>query len=726
MPKTEHIQMSFNTGEISPRLSARIDFKKYLNALETLENFIPLIHGGVKRRPGSRHIAPIKDETKNARLLEFEFSTTQAYIIEMGPDWFRFYRNSGQIVAGDTDAVIANGTFDTDLASWTDADNGTGASIWNASGYMELDGAGAGNEAIRYQAVTVSSPQDIETHVLKFQVVSTDIATETVNLKIGNTIEGVEILASTAFKKGWHCIEFVPGASVGTIYITFEALVNNLTIDNVSLIDDAAAEIGNPYADADIFDIQYAQDADVMWITHWSYKPHKLTRTGHASWSLTEYTPTADPFTTATTFPRAVGFHEQRIHFAATKTNPQRWFASKSGDFEDMTTGTGDDDAFIFTLASGRVNVIIWLQPTDRGLILGTVGSEFTAEGETNQAITPTNVVVKKRSEHGSKEVIRPLKVGGTTLFVQRAGRKIREFVYQFETDNFTAPDLLLLAEHLAGPKDATTPGVGLTLKDIAFKQEPDQSVYAVRSDGVLLLCTLDRGQDVVAWSRHIIGGALTGSSNPEVEAVASIPHPDGDRTQTWLIVKRTINALTRKYVEFIGEGEGSHYNDVLVDSGLTGGPFGPPQTSLAGLDHLEGETVTILGDGAVYPTKVVTAGVISGLDPAVTNVEVGLTYTSTLKTLRPEIPGQTIHSLKKHRPKISVRINDTLGIKINNQQIPWRSSEDPMDSVEPLRSEDVEVRNLGWDKEAKVTITQALPMPTNILAVMGTLAIED
>jgi len=726
MPKTEHIQMSFNTGEISPRLSARIDFKKYLNALETLENFLPLLHGGVKRRPGSRYIAPIKDETKNVRLLEFEFSTTQAYVIEAGPGWMRFYRNSGQIVSGDTNVAISNGTFDSDLTDWVDRDAGGGASIWNAGGYLELDGAGGGGEARRYQLLAIGEAVDENVHVLKFQVVSTDVATETVTLRIGSAIGGEQVLADTTFEKGYHCIEFIPGDGVGNIYIEFEATADNVLIDDVSLIDNAAAEIGNGYADADIHDIQYAQDADVMWITHWGYKTQKLSRTGHASWSLTDYHPTADPFTSANNYPRAVGFHEQRIHFAATKNNPQTWYTSKSGDFEDMTTGTDDDHGMVFVLASGKVNVIVWLQPSDRGLLLGTVGSEFTAEGEAGLAITPTNILVKKRSEHGTKDVVRPLKVGGTTLFVQRAGRKIREFVYQFETDNFTAPDLLLLAEHMTGPQDSTTPGVGVTLVDMAFKQEPDQSVYVVRSDGVLLVCTLDRNQDVVAWSRHIFGGELDDSDHPEVEAVASIPHPDGDRSQTWIVTKRTINSSDRKFVEFIGEGEGSHYNDILVDCGISGGPFDPAQSSFSGLDHLEGETVKILGDGAVYPDQVVVSGALSGLDPTITNIEVGLAYTSTLKTLRPEVEGGTIHALKKHRPKIAVRIKDTLGIQIESQQIPWRSSDDLMDAVEPLRSYDVEVRNLGWDKGAQVTITQALPMPTNILAVMGTLSIED
>lgn len=725
MARPQNVQMAFNAGEISPRLYHRFDFTKYKNAVKTLENFIPLVHGGVRRRAGSRFISAIKDETKIARLLEFQFNTTQAYIIESGPGWMRFYRESGQIVSDDTDGVIANGTFDSDISSWTGRSSGTGTATWDSgTASMKLHGAGAGNEGRAYQGVTIGAGFTGNVHVLKFKVNVTTPASQVAKLRIGTTVGGSEIVATTDFNQGWHCIEFTPGAT--TFYVEFESLITDAFIDDVSLIDDAAVEIGNDFTQAVSDEIQYAQDADVMWLTHWDHKPMKLTRSGHATWSLTEYHPTADPFTSVNNYPRGVTMHDQRIQFCGTRTDPQKFWGSKSGNFENLTIGTADDDAYAYTLYSGKVNVLVWMASTDRGLVLGTVGSEFTAIGDNQVGITPTNIDARERVSSGSREVIRPLRVGSTTLFVQSSGRSIMEFVYQFETDNFVTNSLMLYATHLTGPQSELSPGsAGLTITKMAFKKQPDPMILALRSDGTLLSCTIDRTQDVVAWARQIFGGAF-GTGQAVCEDVAVIPHPDKDRDQAWVIVKRTINGSTRRYVEFLGEGDGSYYNDILLDSAITGGPFGVPADTLTGLAHLEGQTVHVLGDGAVYANMVVSSGQITGLSPGVTVVEVGLPYTSTLVTLRPFVEGAVIHSLKKQQPKLFVIVQDTLGIEVNGQQFPWRSTEDLMDSVVSLKSEEIQVTNLGWDRDATVTIRQTFPMPTNILAIAGTVVVED
>jgi len=723
VPRIEHLKMAFNAGEFSPRLSARVDFDKYVNAVETLENFFPLVHGGARRRAGTRFVQPIKTESSQARLLDFEFSNTQAYAIELGPGWMRFYRNSGRIDAGDTDGAILNGTFDTDLSSWTDRDSGTGVSAHNGTNNtMELDGASGANEAERSQSVTITTDNTL-LHILKFRVFNTTAAADVVTVRVGTAAGLSDILADTTRKKGWHCIEFTPNAD--TYHIGFQTNVLNVEIDEVSLIDNTGAEIGNDYTAAQITDIQWFQSADVMWLTEWTHKPMELTRTGHASWSLTEYAPTADPFTSALLFPRTGTMFEQRILFAATQTDSQSIFGSKTDDFQDMTVGTNDDDAFKFTIASGKINVIQWLDGIDKGLVAGTLGSEFTVNGESGLAITPTNIAIVPRTQHGSKS-IRPQRVGNSLIFVQRAGRKLREFTFNFESDNFVAPDLLLLAEHLTGQQSTITQGAGLTITELVHKEEPDPTLWALRSDGRILVAIFDRTQNVIGWARHTIGGVF-GTSIAVVDSITVIPHPDGDKDQVWLIVKRTIDGATRRYVEFYGEDAGSHYNDVLLDSAIVGTALGGgDSTTLTGLSTLEGETVGVMGDGAVYPNATVASNQIT-VTPGVTTAEVGFNYTSTLKTLRPEARTTrgTIQGLDKQRPIIKVRILDTLGIQINSQAIAWRSPDDAMDTVPPLQSRDVEIRQLGWDEAAQVTITQSLPQPAHIIAVIGSIEVE-
>lgn len=100
MAKVSAIQNNFNGGEISPLLYGRPDLDKYKTGLKTCKNFIPLIQGPVERRPGTVFVEEVKTSSLSTRLVRFEFSTTQAYIIEFGNLYCRFIKDNGQILSG--------------------------------------------------------------------------------------------------------------------------------------------------------------------------------------------------------------------------------------------------------------------------------------------------------------------------------------------------------------------------------------------------------------------------------------------------------------------------------------------------------------------------------------------------------------------------------------------------------------------------------------------------
>ena len=194
--------------------------------------------------------------------------------------------------------------------------------------------------------------------------------------------------------------------------------------------------------------------------------------------------------------PRCVSFFEQRLVFAGTSQQPQTMFFSKSGDYENMTIGTNDDDAMIYTIASNQVNAIQALKAT-RTLIVMTTGGEYAvSSGAAQDAITPTNINIRKQSNYGSSGVD-ALSIGNATIFLQRSRRKIRELAYNFDTDGYTAPDLTILADHVSES--------GFT--DMSYQQEPYSVVWAVRADGQMAGLTYNRLENVVAWHRHIFGG---------------------------------------------------------------------------------------------------------------------------------------------------------------------------------------------------------------------------
>jgi len=149
MTRANPLQAAFNAGELGPRLAARVEFAKYAHAGARVENLIPLPQGGLTRRPGTRFVATAADATVRPRLMPFEFSTEQAYVIEAGAKAFRFFKDKGRIEVADTDAAISNGTFDTDLTDWDDVSTGAteilvGAATQTISGAL---GTNIGNMA---------------------------------------------------------------------------------------------------------------------------------------------------------------------------------------------------------------------------------------------------------------------------------------------------------------------------------------------------------------------------------------------------------------------------------------------------------------------------------------------------------------------------------------------------------------------------------------------------
>jgi hypothetical protein len=308
---------------------------------------------------------------------------------------------------------------------------------------------------------------------------------------------------------------------------------------------------------------------------------------------------------------------------------------------------------------------------------------------------------------------VTPVKVGNVVLYVQRAGRKLRELVYVFETDTMAAPDLTLLSSHI-------TQG-GVTA--LVHSKEPYSIVWAVRGDGALLGMTYEREEKVVGWHRH--------STDGEIESLAVIPQEDAD--ELWAVVKRTIGGVERRYVEYMTAWTDDMEQEeaFFVDSGLS--YSGAPALVFSGLDHLEGQTVHVLADGAVHPACVVTAGQIT-LEYEASTVHAGLPYTSTLKTMRPE--GGSAEGVSQGKTKrlhrAVIRVDRSLGLKVGPDAdhldtVAFREMWDAMDAAPPLFTGDVEIEiDDDYSLEAQIMMQQDLPLPCNILAVMFGLSVHD
>ena len=105
MARISSIITNFRAGAISPRLEGRIDLEKYNQAAETLENMIVFPQGGITRRPGTTSVGSSKDG-ESVRLINFEFSDEQAYVLEFGSSYIRVYKDGG-IVTNATKTITA-------------------------------------------------------------------------------------------------------------------------------------------------------------------------------------------------------------------------------------------------------------------------------------------------------------------------------------------------------------------------------------------------------------------------------------------------------------------------------------------------------------------------------------------------------------------------------------------------------------------------------------------
>ncbi len=297
MQAIHDLKPSFNAGELSPRLAGRVDFAKFPSGLATLENLLPFPEGGVTRRPGSRYGANTKSAAVKGRLKRFQFSTTQAYIAEYAEQNIRFYRNQGQINSEDITASISNGDFTSNITNWNDISSGGGSISHDATnGRLSLVGSTTAGEA--EQEVTNASAVE---HVLKFQVLG--IAGDSVTLRVGTATGGSQLKSFTAFV-GYHTIAFT--ATAANFFVQFAGPTDKtVQIDNVSLIDDSPIELTTPYAEADLYEIEGPQSADVLYQFHNSYPTYKMERRGNTTWSFVEVAfqdgPYLDTNTEATT-----------------------------------------------------------------------------------------------------------------------------------------------------------------------------------------------------------------------------------------------------------------------------------------------------------------------------------------------------------------------------------------------------------------------------------------
>ena len=412
-------------------------------------------------------------------------------------------------------------------------------------------------------------------------------------------------------------------------------------------------------------------------------------------------------------YPRAVAFYEDRLWFAGTEADPQTFWGSRTGEYEDFE-GIADraDSSVTFTLASEDINAIEWLAG-DQQLLIGTRGGEFIASGtRETEAITASNITVRRQSKYGVKPGVQPRFVDSALLFVQRAGERLHQLSYSNDSNRYVGPDVTALSNDILRPSAA----------ELAYQSSPFRQLWVRLTDGNLATLTYVSDQDVLGWANIELGG-----TGVEVESLASIPHPDGDQDQVWMIVKRTIDGATKRYIEYLEKpfSSSTTYADAFfVDSGLT--YSGSATTTITGLDHLEGQVVKVFADGVVQFDRTVSGGAIS--ITSASKVQVGLGYDARVQTMRLESGAAdgTAQGRRKRVQQILLRVDNS------SQSVSYGANFDKMDSWDmgagATYSGDSPSFTMpgGYEREGRISIQHQDPTPFTLVAIMPQLSTES
>jgi len=648
MSRIIRVQTNFTSGELDPKLRARIDLNQYYNGLETAQNIVVQPQGGITRRDGTRYIADLPSSAGTAvRMVHFEFSVDDSYMLVFVDQ--RMY-------------VFKDGVLITDI-------NGSGndylaVSKVTSAVIPEMCWAQSADTLILVQENMV--PQ----RILRG---ATDASWTVSDLSFA-FIPKFAYSISTSNPAG----TITPDAPDGNITLTASSSVfSSSDVDqyiNVSpqgrlrIVSFTSATEVKAYAEVPLFDDSVISNGD--WELETGYE---------------------DTWSSSRGWPRSAVFYDGRLYFGGASSRPSTLWGSRVGDFFNFDPGEALDDAALeATLDTGRFNAIIDLY-AGRNLQIFTTGAEFYIPQTLGDPITPSNLAVQEQTSNGSRPGIRVVNVDGATVFVQRQGKALSEFLFSDTVNGYIATKISLLSSHLLkSPKE-------MAVRNATSTDEGNRLLIVNEDDGSIACYTLLRSQEIIAPTEWTTDG--------EFISVGV------DISDTYVVVKRTVNGSDVYYVEI--------FDDTLTLDCATKGTTG---TTITGLSYLEGETVKAIRDGIVEADKTVSSGEITFDTAAASSYQVGLNYSPLVVTLpaEPRLASGSIRAFKKRILEINSEHFESYAVTINGEQVAFRQfGEDNLDiPIQPFTGIKTSGPLLGFVNEGKITISQTVPLQMNILAL--------
>lgn len=411
-------------------------------------------------------------------------------------------------------------------------------------------------------------------------------------------------------------------------------------------------------------------------------------------------------------YPQTLCFFQDRLCFGGTKKQPYMVWMSRTGDYGNFSvekaSGTVTDDSAVALAFVSRKQFKILHLIASTDLIVLTAGNEWTVSG--SDTVTPSKAVPKMQTTRGCSTV-EPLMIGGRIVFVQGRGSTVRDMAYSYETDSYGGNDLTLLAKHIIE---------NVQIVDSAYKQEPDSTIYFVRSDGTMACLSYIMEQKVYAWS--------TIETQGKIEAVAAVQ--EGDEDIIYLVVKREINGVTVRNIEYLAKNPAKSNNPddyIMLDNAIE---YSTAEKSSGATEidvaELVGEKVAVIGDGRVYSGLTVSQDGTVTLPAAVQHAFIGLPYRSIVELPNVEIKtgDGTMQGRKKQISNCILRLSNSLGgmvgPDINTMDLMNFDEQNAVSDIKLFTGDKYMTLPIGgFNNEGRVIIVTDEPYPFNLLAVV-------
>jgi len=727
MSRIIQLQNDFTSGELDPKLRGRTDIRQYSSGLSTAQNVTIQPQGGAKRRDGTQFVTALDAGAANAvRMVSFEFSVDDSYMLVFTPGKMYVFKDKALVTningsGNDFATVSALTAAILPEVNWVQSADTV---VMVHEDLEPIKIVRGGNDAtwtistiafshIPYYAFTlnIDSPQYTITPSAvsgNITITASSVTTDTGTAQAGTTTTitlkaatsytsddqcnglSVHLTGGTGSGQHRHITDYDATTKIATVYPAFDPAPDATTQYSVKAFGEDSVEeyfvAKNGFGRARI--TEYVSDTSVKaFVVIPFFDTSALTS---SNWEI-EYG-YEEVWSSARGWPRSATFHEGRLYFGGSKSRPSTLWGSRVSDFFNFDQGQALDDASIdVTLDTGTFNAIVDIF-SGRNLQIFTTGGEFTVPQSLGNPITPSNIIVKQQTSFGMKPGIRLQNVDGGTLYIQRQGRALQEFLFSDGVDAYASTKISLLSSHLLKTPEE------MAVRVSTSTDEGDRLLIVNADDGTIACYTLLRSQQVVAPSEWTTDGEFV---NIGV-----------DIDDIYAVVKRNVNSADVYYVEVFDD-------TLLLDCAKTGGA-GASTT----VDHLEGETIKIIRDGILEADQTVPASpfTITFDQAATSSFEVGLNFTPIIKTLpvEPNLTSGSLKGFKKRIFEVNVELFETQSLTVDGKEVAFRRFGSGVLDEDITEYTGIKTVNgiLGYSYDGQITLSQTAPLKMNVLAL--------